>query len=503
MNERVTGTIGYSLDFERPGMLHGKIVRSLAPHAEITAVALEGELPEGCVLLTPADVADVRPYGCLVPDTPVLAAIARYTGDPVAAVAAPSRHGRAPRAGGRARVGRPAGGDRSRRRARRRRAARARRARGRRAPRAPGRACARSPAPMSRTASTSSAGAARRASTRPTSSSRASGRRPRRSTPRSSRTRASRSGRTGAWPSGRAPRRRSTCAASWRARSASPRRRARRLAADGRLVRGQDVHAHRGHRRRARAQGGGPGQARALARGAVPHAQPPPDALARPSRSRRATAASSPGACGRSGTRAPTPTPGPNVAAKGGWVAVGPYRFDHVEVDADCVYTNHPSNGAFAAMRRRRRPGPPSSASTCSPTGSGIDPLELRLRTSCATATASRPARSCTTSASPSTSSRSRARIGWAGDRRGIGLCALHEGHADAEPRRGAHRALRRSATVFARHGRDRAGRRRRSLPLLAAEALGVEPALVERRAHRHRRARPSTRARPRAARRT
>jgi xanthine dehydrogenase YagR molybdenum-binding subunit len=82
----------YSLDLELPGMLHGAIVRSHSPHAVITGVELPGGPPEGCVLLTGADVADCVPYGCLVPDTPVLAATARYAGDPVAAVAAPDPH---------------------------------------------------------------------------------------------------------------------------------------------------------------------------------------------------------------------------------------------------------------------------------------------------------------------------------------------------------------------------------------------------------------------------
>ena len=53
---------------------------------------------EGCVVLLPEDVADTQLYGCLVPDTPILArGVARFAGDPVAAVAAPT-----PRAAARA-----------------------------------------------------------------------------------------------------------------------------------------------------------------------------------------------------------------------------------------------------------------------------------------------------------------------------------------------------------------------------------------------------------------
>ena len=91
MDDRVTGRIAYSQDVERPGMLHGRILRSHEPHARVVGVSVVGELPEGCVVLLPEDVADTRLYGCLVPDTPILArGVVRFAGDPVAAVAAPT-----------------------------------------------------------------------------------------------------------------------------------------------------------------------------------------------------------------------------------------------------------------------------------------------------------------------------------------------------------------------------------------------------------------------------
>jgi CO/xanthine dehydrogenase Mo-binding subunit len=91
MDDRVTARIRYSQDIVRPGMLHGRILRSPYPHARVLSVGLMRALPEGCVALFPDDVADTAPYGCLVPDTTVLArGVARFVGDPVAAVAGPT-----------------------------------------------------------------------------------------------------------------------------------------------------------------------------------------------------------------------------------------------------------------------------------------------------------------------------------------------------------------------------------------------------------------------------
>jgi CO/xanthine dehydrogenase Mo-binding subunit len=87
---RVDGTIRYGQDAERPGMLHGRILRSPYPHARVRAVRVLGELPAGALALLPPDVADTAPYGCIAPDSRVLAGErARFVGDPVAAVAAP------------------------------------------------------------------------------------------------------------------------------------------------------------------------------------------------------------------------------------------------------------------------------------------------------------------------------------------------------------------------------------------------------------------------------
>jgi CO/xanthine dehydrogenase Mo-binding subunit len=87
LDPRVTGAQRYAADAERPGMLHAAFVRSPHPHARVRAISV----PDGCVALTAADVADLGPYGCQVKDQRVLADVARFAGDVVAAVAAPTR----------------------------------------------------------------------------------------------------------------------------------------------------------------------------------------------------------------------------------------------------------------------------------------------------------------------------------------------------------------------------------------------------------------------------
>jgi CO/xanthine dehydrogenase Mo-binding subunit len=89
VDARVTGGQRYSVDAERPGMLHAAFVRSPHPHARVRSVDASA-LPADCVALLPEDVEDLRPYGCQVRDQHVLARVARHAGDVVAAVAAPT-----------------------------------------------------------------------------------------------------------------------------------------------------------------------------------------------------------------------------------------------------------------------------------------------------------------------------------------------------------------------------------------------------------------------------
>jgi CO/xanthine dehydrogenase Mo-binding subunit len=87
---RVTGSARYAQDAELPGMLHARILRSPYPHARIGRVDTS-LVPEQVVVLTPDDIRGLGRYGPQVLDETVLAVeVARYAGDPVVAVAAPT-----------------------------------------------------------------------------------------------------------------------------------------------------------------------------------------------------------------------------------------------------------------------------------------------------------------------------------------------------------------------------------------------------------------------------
>ena len=90
MDPRVTGAVRYAEEVDLPGQLYARVVRSPYPHARILGVDVSA-LPDGCVALVPDDVRDLQPYGVQVQDQTVLALDrALYAGDPVAAVAAPT-----------------------------------------------------------------------------------------------------------------------------------------------------------------------------------------------------------------------------------------------------------------------------------------------------------------------------------------------------------------------------------------------------------------------------
>ncbi|HMG98996.1 MAG TPA: molybdopterin cofactor-binding domain-containing protein, partial [Gaiellales bacterium] len=169
---------------------------------------------------------------------------------------------------------------------------------------------------------------------------------------------------------------------------------------------------------------------------------------------------------------------GPNVAAKGGWAAVGPYRFDHVEVDADCVYTNSPSNGAFRGYAATQAAWASEQCVDLLAERLGVDPLWLRLQNVLrdgdrfATGEVMHDFRvaECLESAAR--------QIGWAADRRGAGLCALMKGmqtpsRAGARIELAGGRFTVHAATAEIGQGATAV------LSQLAAEALGADVRLV------------------------
>jgi len=91
--ERVTGTLDYMINLHLPGMLVGKIVRSLAPHARLLKVDPTDALlvPGVVAILTGADLGENAFYGAAIKDQDVVAVDrVRYVGEPIAAIAAES-----------------------------------------------------------------------------------------------------------------------------------------------------------------------------------------------------------------------------------------------------------------------------------------------------------------------------------------------------------------------------------------------------------------------------
>lgn len=89
--EKVTGTLQYLTDKSLPGMLYGRVLRSIHPYARIVSVDTEAaaRLPGVQVVLTHKDVPGMNAFGIATPDQPVFCdEFVRYTGDAVAAVAA-------------------------------------------------------------------------------------------------------------------------------------------------------------------------------------------------------------------------------------------------------------------------------------------------------------------------------------------------------------------------------------------------------------------------------
>jgi CO/xanthine dehydrogenase Mo-binding subunit len=79
----------YSQDVVLPGMWQAALVRSPHPHARVVRVDASA-LPDGVVALLPEDVEGLGRYGCQLKDQAVLANPARFAGDVVVAVAAPT-----------------------------------------------------------------------------------------------------------------------------------------------------------------------------------------------------------------------------------------------------------------------------------------------------------------------------------------------------------------------------------------------------------------------------
>ncbi len=169
---------------------------------------------------------------------------------------------------------------------------------------------------------------------------------------------------------------------------------------------------------------------------------------------------------------------GPNVAAKGGWAAVGPYRFDHVEVDSRCVYTNSPSAGAFRGYAATQAVWASEQCVDLLAERLGIDPLELRLQNLLRDGDRFATGETMHDFHVAECLERVAERIGWSSGRRGKGLCAVMKGmqtpsRSEARLVLDEGRFTVESATTDIGQGRDQSLRR------LAASSLGCDLSIV------------------------
>ncbi|MDP4098726.1 xanthine dehydrogenase subunit D [Paenibacillus sp. P96] len=91
--DKVAGKLQYLTDLSLPGMLYGRVLRSMYPHARILSVDTSAaERLEGVqAVLTYRDVPGMNLFGLATPDQPVFCStVVRYTGDAIAAIAAES-----------------------------------------------------------------------------------------------------------------------------------------------------------------------------------------------------------------------------------------------------------------------------------------------------------------------------------------------------------------------------------------------------------------------------
>lgn len=91
--EKVTGELRYLTDMTTEGMLYGRVLRSIHPHARILSLDVsEAEAYEGVIaVITHQDVPGLNRFGIATPDQPALCEdTVRYIGDAIAAVAATS-----------------------------------------------------------------------------------------------------------------------------------------------------------------------------------------------------------------------------------------------------------------------------------------------------------------------------------------------------------------------------------------------------------------------------
>jgi CO/xanthine dehydrogenase Mo-binding subunit len=166
---------------------------------------------------------------------------------------------------------------------------------------------------------------------------------------------------------------------------------------------------------------------------------------------------------------------GPGVAQKMGFAAPGPYRIPNVSVDAHCVYTNLPPNGACRGYGQMQSAWASERTIDLLAEKLGVDPFELRLRNLLREGD-----RYCTGEAMHDVHfaeclQGAAEAIGWRHDRRGKGLSVILKG-MQTPSRAAVEIEAQEDGTYVVRCATTEMGQGAiHAISLLAAELLDVE----------------------------
>jgi CO/xanthine dehydrogenase Mo-binding subunit len=170
---------------------------------------------------------------------------------------------------------------------------------------------------------------------------------------------------------------------------------------------------------------------------------------------------------------------GPGVAQKMGFASPGPYRIPNVWVDAHCVYTTLPPNGAFRGYGAMQAVWASERTMDLLAERLGMDPLDLRLKNLLVdgdrycTGEVMRDVhfQECLLAAAHA--------VGWAQDRRGKGLSVLLKGMQTPSTASIAVERADDGTYVIHCATAEMGQGARRAISLMAAELLRVDPAQV------------------------
>ena len=87
INPRINGVLRYAIDQTVPGSWHLRLVRSTVPAGRVVKID-SSFVDDDVVVITPEDVAGYDRYGCQIEDQQILTSQPKFVGDPIVAVVA-------------------------------------------------------------------------------------------------------------------------------------------------------------------------------------------------------------------------------------------------------------------------------------------------------------------------------------------------------------------------------------------------------------------------------